>query len=194
MAPFAAFATSIAINMANVAVFAIFSAKSLATTSAFAIFAAITNIYIAMAQYIYTPISPKDVFLPFLAKELTEAELWMGVSKNEFGNRPSGCRFIDVFAGIIRSRGNVEVKEIAREMGAEYLPLLHTIDTLTDRTAREWVDWWVLASICEMLVQTDWQMKTIAGKLNFSSPSAMSRYFTTHKKVSLSQWRRKAKR
>lgn len=138
---------------------------------------------------IYTPVTPGEVFLPYFQTELSEAELWTGVTRNEFGNRPSGCRFIDCFAGIIRRSGYTDVTRISREIGVNRTALQYTIVTLTGLTPKAWIDWWLLTTICHMLEKTDWPIKKIAQKLNFTSQIVLTTYFTKHKKIPPTEWR-----
>lgn len=137
----------------------------------------------------YTPITPDKVFLPYFRREPTEAELWKGFSRNEYGNQPCGCKFIDCFAGIIRRSGYTDVISISRKMGIDRISLQYTIMTLTGITPKAWIDYWLLTTICEILEKTDWPIKKIAEKLNFTSQGVLSTYFTKHKKIAPTEWR-----
>lgn len=145
--------------------------------------------------FTYTPITPDKVFLPYFKAELTEVELWKGISRNEYGNRPSGCGFIDCFAGIIRRSGYTDVTSVCRQMDVNRIAFQYIIMTLTGITPKGWIDYWLLSTICEMLEKTDWSIKKIAQKLNFTSQIVLSTYFTKHKKMPPTEWRwRKSER
>ena len=139
----------------------------------------------------YVKITPDRVYLRYLPQKPTEAELWMGIVPNEWGNRLSGNDFVDLFAGHIRRMGHCQMKDVARLMEVTPLQLTVTITTLTGTGPKEWIEYFAIRAACEMLEETDWEAGEIARRLHFSAPLAFSRFFYRMKKMYPTQWRYK---
>lgn len=157
----------------------------------FTIFIPVTDTNDAMNNTRYTPITPDRVYLRYLPHEPTEADLWMGIAPNEWGNRPSSNDFIDLFAGLVRRLGHCQVKDVARLMDVDAVHLTVTVTTLSGVAPKEWIEYFTIRAACEMLEETDWESKDIARKLKFSAPAAFSRFFYRMKKMYPTQWRYK---
>ena len=124
----------------------------------------------------YKQIKPSDVYYSIVEEELTNPEGWRTVLSNEYGNYPSGNNFIDLFAGLVRKYGHTPIKTYAKMMGVSYAHLSGAIGAMTGMEPRQWVHEYLNLAACELIEKTDWSMKQIAKRLNFSQVS-FSRFF-----------------
>lgn len=165
------------------------SAPYLAKIRKLAKFANGINKYNTKMKENYTKIAPDDVYLSYLPKVPTEADRWMGLLPNEWGNKPTRNDFVDLFAGHIRRMGHCQVKDVARKMGVELKHLHYAILAMTGMGPQEWMAKFVTRAACELLEQTDWTVMRIARELNFSAPAALSRFFLRMTGMSPMEWR-----
>lgn len=137
----------------------------------------------------YKKILPADVYLSIFDNEPTEAELWTGRIANEYGNRNSGSKFIDIFAGIIRKYGHVPISRYEKLMGLSSGELSGAMPALTGMTARSWRDEFLRMAACELLEKTDWKVTEISHRLGFTSIYVFSRFFHHVQKFQPLEWR-----
>jgi AraC-like DNA-binding protein len=142
---------------------------------------------------IYKKIVPAQVWISYQPREISEAEQWTGITTNEYGNRPCGNDFIDLFAGLIKQHGWHDAIFYARIMEIPPLAFSYTVQTLTGITAKEWIEELVLLAACELLLQTNMSLSEVATKLGFTQLGSFSNLFLKRKKMRPREWRWKNK-
>jgi AraC-type DNA-binding domain-containing proteins len=135
----------------------------------------------------YKPIKPEDVYYSIVEEELTNPKYWQSIVSNEYGNYPSGNNFIDLFAALVREHGYRPVKLYARLMGVEYRHLVGAIYAMTGMEPRQWIHEYLNLAVCELIEKTNWTMKKIAQRFNFSQVS-FSRFFRLMNKCTPYEW------
>lgn len=142
----------------------------------------------------YKPIRPEDVFITASGRQPTEEELWLGVSRDFNGNRPSGNNFIDLFAYIIRKYGRKDIKAYARLMGVTYGGLCGAIRALGGMRASEWRNQYLLLEAKDLLEKSSMEIGDISKLLGFTQPSVFSKFFRSLTKKQPYEWRNEKKR
>lgn len=128
----------------------------------------------------YILITPQQVFLPYLAKAPSEADLWTGNVPNAWGNRASGNDFVDLFAGLLRKHGKRTLAFYAKKMGVAPRDLNTTLRTLTGMTVVQWMAHFVLMAANEIMA-TGQTPSQFFHKLGFNDVIDFSNYYTYHK-------------
>lgn len=142
----------------------------------------------------YKKICPEDVFVTALERQLTEAELWQGISATYMGNRPSGNNFIDLFAYLIRKYGRKDIKAYARIMGITCSSLTGAILAMSGMGASEWRNQYLLLEALDLLENSSMEISEISRHLGFSQPSVFSKFFRSLTKKQPYEWRNEKKK
>ena len=137
----------------------------------------------------YKPIPPEDVFITTFDRKPSEEELWMGVTADFNGNRPTGNNFIDLYAHIIRKYGRKDISAYARLMGISPSSLSGAILALGGMGAAEWRNRYLLLEAKELLEKTSLEISDISAKLGFSQLSVFSKFFRSLTKKQPYEWR-----
>ena len=79
----------------------------------------------------YKKILPKDIFISYLGREATEAELWAGAQNGVIHHKKTGNEFLDYFADLIRQHMQHGVGFYAKLLGVTTAELTGCIKVLT---------------------------------------------------------------
>jgi len=139
----------------------------------------------------YPIILPEDVFLFYIKRELTDEEVAKGIIINKYGNANTGTVFLDSFAGLVRRLGWKEQTVYADVLGVPTKDLGATIRTLTGKSVKDWLDFYVKIGTRELMAKTNKKITEIALELGFSDQASYSHYCSERFKAAPSDLRRR---
>lgn len=142
----------------------------------------------------YKKILPEDIFITIIKREPTEAELWMGASRECPGHRKSGNDFMDLFAGLVRRYRHQRPQFYAKRMGVTGMELNMAIHAMSGICATEWISRYLMLAAKEILVDTNYSISEIAGILKISQLSVFTKMFTERCKMPPSEYRLRNKK
>ncbi len=125
-------------------------------------------------------ILPEDVFITIYNRKATEEEMWQGLPCKFDGNRPSGCRFMDIYAHLIWKYKGRKNSFFAKKMEITERELREGIRTLSGIGPVEWRIRYLILVSKELLTTTDWPMTKIAEYIGYSDVSTFSEMFRKH--------------
>ncbi|WP_293670354.1 helix-turn-helix domain-containing protein [uncultured Parabacteroides sp.] len=136
---------------------------------------------------------PRDIFISFVGREALEEERWLGAGGGIVYNKHTGNEFLDVFAALVHHYMNHNTAFYARILGVTRQELSGCLKVLSGLTADEWIEAYLWLAIRDVLLNTDWKLGEIAGKMGYSSVKTFSRAFIERVKIPPTVWRRKYK-
>lgn len=128
----------------------------------------------------YTKVTTNDVWFSYLPRTLSEAEMWKGTKLNAAGNRVTRNDFIDHFSALVWRLGNAPADRYAAKMGVSTTELFYTVKAITGVTPKDWILDLLRRAAAQLVDETNLSVNEMAAKLNFSHPSAFSRWYATH--------------
>ena len=141
----------------------------------------------------YKKILPKDIFISYLGREATEAELWAGAQNGVIHHKKTGNEFLDYFADLIRQHMQHGVGFYAKLLGVTTAELTGCIKVLTGIRAETWIDDYIWLCVYDVLLHTDWKNEKVAQKMGYRSIKSFSRSFVERNGLPPTHWRWKQK-
>lgn len=138
-------------------------------------------------------ILPEDVYVTIFDRKATDAEVWQGLPRDFDGNRPTGSRFMDIYAYLIRHYRRRINGFYANMMGISEREFCEGVHALSGISASEWRNRYMMLIAKELLTKTDWQMTKIGEYIDYSELTVFSRMFRRYTKMHPLEYRYKYK-
>ena len=116
------------------------------------------------------------MYLRFTDNKPVEGELPEGFVPNQWGNRPSGNEFLDIFTGLIRIHKHHPAKWYAHILGVEQVHFTGAIKIFCGMGVLDFINEYINLEAQELLDETDLSFQEIAKRLNLG-PSEFSRLY-----------------
>lgn len=126
----------------------------------------------------YPKYLPKDLFVSYVGRKVTEEERWAGVTAEIIYNKKTGNEPFDLFVDLVRQKSWHHAHRYAKEMGVETNTMSLFVRMVSGISCEEWIQLYLHLCALDLLQHTDWPMKKIAKELGFSSEQNFGHEFT----------------